>query len=66
MQDSRAPSYAGPADDVRRVTEVVHSRCGLAVALDATAPLVWDVERAVVPHDAAHRAADLLTKWRVT
>jgi 2,5-furandicarboxylate decarboxylase 1 len=36
------------------------------LALDATAPLVWDVERAVVPHDAAHRAAELLTKWRMT
>jgi len=44
------------------------SRDGVSakLALDATAPLVWDVERAVVPHDAADRAAELLTKWRMT
>src|SRR5580704_255234 len=44
------------------------SRDGVSakLALDATAPLVWDVERAVVPPDAADRAAELLTKWRMT
>jgi hypothetical protein len=32
------------------------------LALDATAPLVWDVERAVVPRDAALRATELLAR----
>jgi hypothetical protein len=32
------------------------------LALDATAPLKWDVERAVVPQDAARWASDLLAR----
>ena len=32
------------------------------LALDATAPLKWDVERAVVPRAAAARAAELLER----
>jgi hypothetical protein len=32
------------------------------LALDATAPLNWDVERAVVPRAAAERAAELLAR----
>ncbi len=32
------------------------------LALDATAPLEWDVERALVPRDAALRAAELLAR----
>jgi hypothetical protein len=32
------------------------------LALDATAPLTWDVERAVVPHDAATWASELLAR----
>jgi 2,5-furandicarboxylate decarboxylase 1 len=44
------------------------SRDGMSakLALDATAPLVWDVERAVVPREAAREAAELLGKWRMT
>src|SRR5229473_3702595 len=40
------------------------SRDGMSakLALDATAPLKWDVERAVVPRAAAARAAELLTR----
>jgi UbiD family decarboxylase len=40
------------------------SRDGMSakLALDATAPLDWDVERAVVPRAAAARAAELLTR----
>jgi UbiD family decarboxylase len=40
------------------------SRDGMCakLALDATAPLDWDVERAVVPRAAAARAAELLTR----
>jgi 2,5-furandicarboxylate decarboxylase 1 len=40
------------------------SRDGMSskLALDATAPLVWDVERAVVPRDAALRATELLAR----
>jgi 2,5-furandicarboxylate decarboxylase 1 len=34
------------------------------LALDATAPLKWDVERAVVPRAAAARAAELLDRVR--
>ena len=41
------------------------SREGMSakLALDATAPLVWDVERVVVPRDAARRAAELLGEF---
>jgi 2,5-furandicarboxylate decarboxylase 1 len=41
------------------------SRDGMSskLALDATAPLVWDVERAVVPRDAALRATELLARF---
>ncbi len=41
------------------------SRDGMSakLALDATAPLKWDVERAVVPRDAAARAAELLARF---
>ena len=40
------------------------SRDGMSakLALDATAPLKWDVERAVVPQDAARWASDLLAR----
>ena len=40
------------------------SRDGMSakLALDATAPLKWDVERAVVAKDAAARAAELLAR----
>jgi UbiD family decarboxylase len=40
------------------------SRDGMSakLALDATMPLKWDVERAVVPRDAAARAAELLAR----
>jgi UbiD family decarboxylase len=40
------------------------SRDGMSakLALDATAPLKWDVERAVVPRDAAMWASDLLAR----
>jgi UbiD family decarboxylase len=40
------------------------SRDGMSakLALDATAPLTWDVERAVVPQDAAAQAAELLAR----
>ena len=40
------------------------SRDGMSakLALDATAPLTWDVERAVVPRDAATWAAELLAR----
>jgi UbiD family decarboxylase len=40
------------------------SRDGMSakLALDATAPLNWDVERAVVPRAAAARAAELLAR----
>jgi UbiD family decarboxylase len=43
------------------------SRDGMSakLALDATAPLEWDVERAVVPRDAALRAAELLTQCQL-
>jgi 2,5-furandicarboxylate decarboxylase 1 len=42
------------------------SRDGMSakLALDATAPLKWDVERAVVPRAAAARAAELLDRVR--
>ena len=33
------------------------------LALDATAPLKWDVERAVVPREAAAKAAELLARF---
>jgi UbiD family decarboxylase len=41
------------------------SRDGMSakLALDATAPLEWDVERAVVPRDAVRRAAELLAQF---
>jgi UbiD family decarboxylase len=41
------------------------SRDGMSakLALDATAPLTWDVERAIVPSDAAARAAELLARF---
>jgi 2,5-furandicarboxylate decarboxylase 1 len=41
------------------------SREGMSakLALDATAPLVWDVERTAVPRDAARRAAELLGQF---
>jgi UbiD family decarboxylase len=40
------------------------SRDGMSakLALDATAPLAWDVERAVVPRDAATWASELLAR----
>jgi 2,5-furandicarboxylate decarboxylase 1 len=40
------------------------SRDGMSakLALDATAPLKWDVERAVVPPDAAKWASELLAR----
>jgi 2,5-furandicarboxylate decarboxylase 1 len=40
------------------------SRDGMSakLALDATAPLTWDVERAVVPRDAATWASELLAR----
>lgn len=42
------------------------SRDGMSakLALDATAPLKWDVERAVVPRSAAAWASDLLARHR--
>lgn len=42
------------------------SRDGMSakLALDATAPLKWDVERAIVPRAAATRAAELLERLR--
>jgi 2,5-furandicarboxylate decarboxylase 1 len=42
------------------------SRDGMSakLALDATAPLDWDVERAVVPREATHRAAELLAQFQ--
>jgi UbiD family decarboxylase len=41
------------------------SRDGMSakLALDATAPLQWDVERAIVPRAAATRAAELLARF---
>ena len=40
------------------------SRDGMSakLALDATAPLTWDVERAVVPRHAATWASELLAR----
>jgi hypothetical protein len=33
------------------------------LALDATTPLKWDVERAVVPREAAAKATELLARF---
>jgi len=41
------------------------SRDGMSakLALDATTPLKWDVERAVVPREAAAKATELLARF---
>lgn len=42
-----------------------HDGMSAKLALDATAPLKWDVERAVVPPEAAAKAAELLARLQL-
>jgi 2,5-furandicarboxylate decarboxylase 1 len=57
-----ADMFMVPRVFCNRLDPSSHDGMSAKLALDATAPLKWDVERAVVPPEAAAKAAELLAR----
>jgi UbiD family decarboxylase len=57
-----ADMFMVPQVFCNRLDPSSHDGMSAKLALDATAPLKWDVERAIVPPEAAAKAAELLAR----
>ena len=57
-----ADMFMVPQVFCNRLDPSSHDGMSAKLALDATAPLKWDVERAIVPPEAATKAAELLAR----